>query len=107
VLIAVELAPGAGPYALLTTAPMLALGRLSYSLYLWHFPVFLIFSERASSWPAPVRVLAAWTVALAAAVASYRLVERPALRIKARLGRRPAPPTTGPPAERRVAPAQT
>ena len=107
VLIALVLRPGAGPYRLLASAPAVALGRLSYSLYLWHFPVFLVVAQRTADWTPALRVLVAWPIAFGAAVASYRLLERPALHIKARLGPRPAPPPSGPPAERRVAPART
>jgi peptidoglycan/LPS O-acetylase OafA/YrhL len=107
VLIALVLRPGAGPYRLLASAPAVALGRLSYSLYLWHFPVFLVVAQRTADWTPVLRVLVAWPIAFGAAVASYRLLERPALHVKARLGPRPAPPTTGQAAERRVAPART
>jgi peptidoglycan/LPS O-acetylase OafA/YrhL len=79
---------------------------VSYALYLWHFPVFLVISERTGDWPAVARVAVAWSIALGAAVASYRLVERPALRIKDRLGPRRASPTSDPAGESQVAPAQ-
>jgi peptidoglycan/LPS O-acetylase OafA/YrhL len=105
-LLAAELRPGAGPSAALTWAPAIALGRVSYALYLWHFPVFLVISERTGDWPAVARVAVAWSIALGAAVASYRLVERPALRIKDRLGPRRASPTSDPAGESQVAPAQ-
>ncbi len=65
-----------------------ATGRISYGLYLWHFPVFLywgalkLFSGEA---PASLQVLVlAWATTFAAAGVSYIAVEAPALRYKAR-----------------------
>ena len=102
-LIALELEPGVGPYRVLTLRPVLVLGRLSYSLYLWHYPVFLVVAERTAGWSGALRVPVAWAIALGAAAASYRLVELPALRIKGRLGRRGASVEAAP--EPRVATA--
>jgi peptidoglycan/LPS O-acetylase OafA/YrhL len=60
--------------------PLVLLGTLSYSLYLWQQP-FMSWDERAA-WYAqwPVNLL----LAIGAAVASYRLIEAPFLRLKAR-----------------------
>jgi peptidoglycan/LPS O-acetylase OafA/YrhL len=62
-------------------------GRISYGLYLWHFPVFFqlgvlrIGSGHDISYE---RVALAWVVTFVAAAASYVLIERPALALKAR-----------------------
>jgi peptidoglycan/LPS O-acetylase OafA/YrhL len=57
-------------------------GLLSYSLYLWHVPVFYILStERVPDFPRPVLVALRILVAVAAAVLSYRFIERPALEV--------------------------
>ena len=60
-------------------------GRISYGLYLWHFPVFVAFDVNHRSSPAtwPV-VLVALALSVACAVASYYLVELPFLRRKRR-----------------------
>ncbi len=71
----------------LACRPAVLLGRLSYSLYLWHFGIFQIVGEHTTSWSAVPRVALGWSVALIAAGASYRYVERPALALKRRLGR--------------------
>ncbi len=56
------------------------LGRYSYSLYLWHVPVFFVLSrERYPSIPRLVIVGLRIAISLAAAVVSYRLVEQPML----------------------------
>ncbi len=57
-----------------------ALGRWSYSLYLWHLPVFYMLSnERHPGIPRPALVMLRVFGAFAAALASYYFVERPAL----------------------------
>lgn len=78
------------PYGrLLRVRPLRAAGRISYSLYLWHLPVFLLLWERASHWPRPAAVAVGVVVSLALASVSHRWVERPFLRRSA--GVRPAP----------------
>lgn len=52
------------------------LGTISYSLYLWHYPIFFTIERRDPAWPDPVRLAFGVGLALAAATASYVLVER-------------------------------
>jgi peptidoglycan/LPS O-acetylase OafA/YrhL len=67
---------------LLDSRPLVTIGVLSYSLYLWQQ---LFLAPHATEW---VRTLP-WAVfaAIACAVASYVLVERPFLRLKDKFGR--------------------
>lgn len=65
----------ATPLQCLTARPLVAVGRVSYSLYLWHYP----FVSLTRGWTLPARV-AVLCFACAAAVASYHLVERPVRR---------------------------
>ena len=69
----------------LSTRPMVYLGKISYSLYIWHAPLLILFAIRdtALEWQA-IPVIA---LSLAVAVASYHLVELPFLRRKNRRAR--------------------
>ena len=59
---------------LLSARPLTWLGRISYSLYLWHVPVFAVFGYRHALVALPMAILAAWL--------SYRFVEQPFRRRK-------------------------
>ena len=54
-----------------------AVGAISYSLYLWHWPVYLILDEARVGTGGLWLSLLRWSVSTAAAVASYLLVESP------------------------------
>jgi hypothetical protein len=62
---------------LLALPPFAALGRISYGVYLYHWPVFVLIERRR--WDAPVGVvlLAKCAITLAVALLSYRFIERP------------------------------
>jgi peptidoglycan/LPS O-acetylase OafA/YrhL len=93
ILIASLLAAEAPLTRPLSSRPAVILGRLSYSLYLWHFGVFQVVATHTVGWGTLPRVVLAWALALLAAGVSYRFVEMPALRIKRHLGSpAPAPP---------------
>jgi peptidoglycan/LPS O-acetylase OafA/YrhL len=73
-------------YSLLNSAPVMWLGAISYSLYLWQQP----FLDRWSSapWAAfPLNL----TLALLLAAASYYLVEKPGLKLRERFSPRRLP----------------
>ena len=67
---------------MLSTAPFVFLGRISYSLYLWHIPVLAAFGVWVGYARIGVLTVPAIVVAVAAATASYYLVELPFLRRK-------------------------
>jgi peptidoglycan/LPS O-acetylase OafA/YrhL len=70
--------PRAGPEAVLGTGPMQWLGRRSYSLYLWHWPILVIAAERVGKTTLPLAEnLVLVAVALAVSVATYALFENP------------------------------
>jgi peptidoglycan/LPS O-acetylase OafA/YrhL len=68
-----------GPVAWLLRRPVLVyLGQRSYALYLWHMPI-----GAWLRWLPPLeQAIAAGVLSLLASELSYRLVERPALRLK-------------------------
>lgn len=66
----------AGVGRLLSLAPMQAMGRVSYSWYLWHWPVLLLGGRFATSMTWPYR-LASVAASLGIAAASYRFLEAP------------------------------
>jgi peptidoglycan/LPS O-acetylase OafA/YrhL len=73
---------GAGPFTpvslrLLGNRPMIFVGRLSYSVYLWHWPLFSFARIILGHAPAPVMATGLILVAMLAAYATYRLVEVP------------------------------
>jgi peptidoglycan/LPS O-acetylase OafA/YrhL len=74
----------------LAARPLAALGRISYSVYLWHLPLLHELARRHDD----LRVVAAIGIPLSVAVgaASYALVERPFLRVGRAPRRVPAVP---------------
>ncbi len=71
--------------AALRGAPLVALGRISYGLYLWHWPVFLVLNGGRLHWAFVPLTLVRLAASLVMAIASFFLVEQPFLRLKRRL----------------------
>lgn len=66
-----------GPVRLLAAAPLRFLGKISYSLYLWHWPLLVLpimFLERSLT---GVEVVASVAVAIGVSWLSWRFVEQP------------------------------
>jgi peptidoglycan/LPS O-acetylase OafA/YrhL len=61
----------------LSTRPLVLVGLVSYSLYLWHWPVLALGRYYAVRPLTPVETTVALAVAIVAAIASWRYVERP------------------------------
>ena len=73
---------------LLESRALVATGRMSYGLYLWHLPVHVLFAMRFG--PGWVTETVPWPVSFLVATLSFVLIERPFLGLKQRFGRRPA-----------------
>ncbi|SCF45388.1 acyltransferase family protein [Micromonospora mirobrigensis] len=73
----------AGPTArLLALPPLVWTGRISYGLYLWHWPLFQWCDAERTGLTGPALLAARCALTLAVAVASYLLVERPIRRAR-------------------------
>ncbi len=79
---------------LLSLAPLKFVGRISYSLYLWHFVIFLFVQQElprhSERWE---RLAVGIGVAFLAAVASHYFIERPFLKPRTSLGTQRQPET--------------
>jgi peptidoglycan/LPS O-acetylase OafA/YrhL len=99
VLAAVLTAPPRLVHFLLSARPLVWVGRLSYALYLWHWPVLFVLWKAGQCWR-PERGPYRWRLALIAVGLSFPLaalthyaVERPLLRLKHRFrAASPSPP---------------
>jgi peptidoglycan/LPS O-acetylase OafA/YrhL len=83
-----EASPGWSARAALGSRPFVWLGALSYSLYLWHWPIYALTTQRLGHVPAWWWRVALLALAVVVAVASYRLLEQP-VRQSRYLTRRP------------------
>lgn len=63
--------------SVLSARPLVAIGRLSYSLYLWHWPVFVFVNPDRFALDRWLITAIRFAVSLVLSVASYRLVEKP------------------------------
>lgn len=62
---------------LLAWRPLVVVGTLSYSLYLWHWPIYAVMSPERTGWSGWGLTGARLAVSTVAAVLSYLAVERP------------------------------
>jgi peptidoglycan/LPS O-acetylase OafA/YrhL len=68
--------PG-GLSTIFSCAPFVAVGKLSYSLYLWHWPVFVFLSPQRTGFDAATLTALRLVISFALASASYLLIENP------------------------------
>ena len=73
----------------LSTRALVGIGLVSYSAYLWHFPLFAFARIRSRDEPSVTLLVALGVVSIALAVVTWRFVEQP-FRDKRRLPRRAA-----------------
>ncbi|MFM9134521.1 MAG: acyltransferase family protein [bacterium] len=70
-------APGGGPTRALSWRPIVALGIISYGVYLWHWPLILWLTPLATGLDGPSLDALRVGATLVIAIASYLAVERP------------------------------
>jgi len=70
---------------LLSAQPLVLIGKISFSLYLWHWPVLVFYRHCAyGKMPAHGRLVALVAVSIALAALSYLLIEQPFRRLRPR-----------------------
>ena len=62
-----------------------AIGRVSYGLYLWHFPIFYVVARYAMDLDLVPRLIVAYGMTTVFTLASWFVIERPVLRWKDRI----------------------
>jgi peptidoglycan/LPS O-acetylase OafA/YrhL len=67
------------PFAhrLLTTIPAVFIGKISYSLYLWHWPVFVLYMYDKNNEPAVIDIILMMIMTVVAAILSWKYIETP------------------------------
>jgi peptidoglycan/LPS O-acetylase OafA/YrhL len=80
VVLGAAAAPGSPSVRLLEVPPLPWLGRVSYGVYLWYWPVLLVMSGARLHWGVYPLFLGRTAVTVALASASYYLVEMPVRR---------------------------
>ncbi len=67
-----------GPVArALSWGPLVWLGTISYGVYLWHWPVFLLLNGERTGWSGPLLLAARCAATVAIAAASWWVIEQP------------------------------
>ena len=65
-----------------TWRPLTMIGKVSYGLYLWHMPIFLLFGRHVTSGSRPLRLLIGIILASAVTSLSWFFIEKPFLNLK-------------------------
>jgi peptidoglycan/LPS O-acetylase OafA/YrhL len=68
-----------------SVAPLRALGLVSYGLYLWHWPAYVVLDAERTGLDGPALLAVRLAVSGALALASYHLIEQPVRRRRLRL----------------------
>jgi peptidoglycan/LPS O-acetylase OafA/YrhL len=82
-------AGGRGAGSILRARPLVFVGLISYSLYLWHWPLIVFTRNAAGHAPTPSQSALLILASLVVAWLSWRYIERPFRGTASRIGRRP------------------
>ena len=80
VIVGVAQAPGGVPARLLSVRPLRYVGKISYGLYLWHWPIFLVLTHARTGLEGSELFASRCAASFVAAVLSWYLVETPVRR---------------------------
>ena len=80
VIAAAVLCPASLVGRVLSVRPLRAIGKISYGLYLWHYPLFLWLDASSTGVRGPALLLLRLSVALLVSLLSFVLVEQPVRR---------------------------
>jgi peptidoglycan/LPS O-acetylase OafA/YrhL len=83
IIVRIVVVPHPRLVSVLSRDPLVRLGRISYGIYLWHAPIYLVVHPLIGG-PAWLGPLWLTPLAVGAAQMSFRFIERPALAAKAR-----------------------
>ncbi|MCX6396752.1 MAG: acyltransferase [Propionibacteriales bacterium] len=89
-LLHLERVRSAGVGSLLSWRPVAWVGKVSYAVYLFHYPVIMVLRNEFDMGTAKLVFLLATAITLTLSALSWHFVEQPALRWKARLTGRPS-----------------
>lgn len=78
---------GGATNAFLASRPMVGVGLISYSLYLWHWPLLAMYRDSVVGEGTLAMRLALCAIAVMLSCASYRYVEQPFRKLRVRSGR--------------------
>ncbi len=84
IIVGVMAAPKGPTARVLAWKPFVVIGRMSYGLYLWHWPVYIILNADRLGLPWLQTQLVRYAVTASLATLSYVYVEKPALRLRHR-----------------------
>ncbi len=73
-----------GLRAVLSWAPFVYLGRISYGLYVYHYLIFFLFTRYSTGWERVLRVSLCLLATITVATLSWQLLEKPFLKLKDR-----------------------
>jgi peptidoglycan/LPS O-acetylase OafA/YrhL len=81
--------PGSAVVRALSVPPLLWIGRRSYGIYLWHFPIMQLIAQYTDSWQ--IITGAGFALSFLAGMLSYTFIEKPFLSIKVNFSSERAP----------------
>jgi peptidoglycan/LPS O-acetylase OafA/YrhL len=85
ILLEVVISEGGMIAKLMSQRWLVQIGKVSYGLYLWHYSIFSEVQSR--KWPFPYELAIELGLTVVATVASFYLIEQPALKLKGRFSR--------------------